>query len=68
MLQKEETLELQDFIKKKFPGLADEEIEEISHQLMELGVFLVQLQIKKHFNPPKTQAKEVLECATQEPP
>ena len=48
MLQREETLKLQDFIKKKFPELNSEEVEKISIQLMALGTFLVRLQIKRH--------------------
>ncbi len=45
-----EELKLQELLKKKFPQLNTEEIEKISHQLMELGVFLVRLEIKKHSN------------------
>ncbi len=48
MLQAEEVLELQDFIRKKFPQLTNEEIEKISHQLLELGIFLVRRKIQKH--------------------
>ncbi len=47
MLQGEEALKLQDFVKKKFPELNSEEIEKISIQLTELGNFLVRLHIKK---------------------
>ena len=47
MLQGEETLKLQGFIKKKFPELNSEDLEKISHQLMELGTFLVRLHVQR---------------------
>ena len=43
-----EVLKLQELLKKKFPELKNEEIEQRANQLMEIGVFLVRLKIKKH--------------------
>ena len=46
-----EVLQLQELLRKKNSQLNNEEIEKISHQLMELGFFLVRLQIKKYSQP-----------------
>jgi hypothetical protein len=49
MLENEsEVLQLQELLRKKFSQLNIEEVEKISHQLVELGFFLVRLQIRKH--------------------
>lgn len=47
----EEVQKLKDLLGKKFPKLNNEEIEKISNQFMELGYFLVRLQIKKYLKP-----------------
>ena len=67
-LQSEETLKLQDFIRKKFPELNSEEIEKISNQFMELGFFLVRLNIEQHSKAIETQNTESLEQGTRESP
>lgn len=43
----EEIQRIKDLLKKKKPQLNDEEIDKISNQLYQLGLILVQLQIKK---------------------
>lgn len=68
MLQREEDLKLQDFTKKKFPKLNNEEIEKISQQFMDLGFFWVHLNIKQHSKPPKTDKEEDLEQEARESP
>jgi len=42
-----EVLKIQELLKSRFPQLNNEEIEKISNQLYQLGVFLVRLQINK---------------------
>ena len=49
--QEQDVQKLKDIIRKKFPELNNEEIEKISNQFMELGYFLVRLQIKKYLKP-----------------
>ena len=59
---------LQDFIKKKFPQLNNEEIEKISNQLLELGFFMVRLQLKKHSKTEKSEDEENFNQTTFHPP
>ena len=68
MLQGEETLKLQDFIKKKFPELKSEEIEKISNQLMELGTFLVRLCVKKYKEASAPKDEEGFSQPADKPP
>ena len=50
MLEEAKVLELQEFLKEKFPQLNSGEIEKNSKQLMELAFLIVHLQIKKHYS------------------
>ena len=68
MLQGEEALKLQDFIKKKFPELKSEEIEKISNQLMELGTFLVRLRVKKYTEASVSKDEESFSQPIDRPP
>ena len=59
---------LKDFLKKKGLQLPNNEIEKISQNLYELGLFLVRLKIKQHPKPPKPQKAESFRQITREPP
>ena len=68
MLQGEEALKLQDFIKKKFPELKSGEIEKISNQLMELSTFLVRLHVKKYTEESVSKDEESFSQPIDRPP
>lgn len=69
MIENDEKVQkLKDFLKKKNPQLSNNEVEEISKNLYELGLFLVRLKLKQHSKPPKPDEARGFEQITREPP
>lgn len=69
MLQGEEEVQkLVDFVRKKFPQLNSEEVDKISHQLMNLGFFLVRLRIKKYTEASASKDEENFSQPIDRPP
>lgn len=63
-----EVLKIQELLKKRFPKLNSEEIEKNANQLVELGTFIVRLQVKKHTAVPASKDGEGFSHPTDKPP